>query len=368
MMAWFMELPEPVQKAISIFIMLAAVLGLFLMLFGQIGLGVTSMVKAFPFLIGAGGKVIAIFQGIAAAIGVTVGTLAAIIAAVIAVAIGIFVAFKENFMKIKLAAQLMINGFKRMFKGLIDFIAMPFRIIAALIKGDFKGVWTAIKKGFKGAFDVVTGLLQGLYFAVTIVAVGLFRVFKAIVDFIVKIFNWLKDKLVGHSIIPDIVNAIIDWFWKIPNMLKNIVKTIANVFIGLGNAIISMWNLVLGGIGKIMVKILRMADKAIAVVNKIPGVNIPRYSWSINWGNVPSIPYLASGGIVKKPTLAMLGEKGEEAVVPLNKGRGGFSGFGQNIIVNATYNINVSDKVEMEKLIRENNINLVEEIKRKVAV
>jgi hypothetical protein len=34
---------------------------------------------------------------------------------------------------------------------------------------------------------------------------------------------------------------------------------------------------------------------------------------------VPQIPYLAKGGIVTRPTLAMIGEAGPEAVVPLDK-------------------------------------------------
>lgn len=43
----------------------------------------------------------------------------------------------------------------------------------------------------------------------------------------------------------------------------------------------------------------------------------------------PDIPYLAKGGIVSKPTLAMIGEAGPEAVVPLGRG-----GFGQGVTVN----------------------------------
>ena len=34
------------------------------------------------------------------------------------------------------------------------------------------------------------------------------------------------------------------------------------------------------------------------------------------------VPALAKGGIVTKPTLALIGEAGPEAVVPLSKGRG----------------------------------------------
>lgn len=46
----------------------------------------------------------------------------------------------------------------------------------------------------------------------------------------------------------------------------------------------------------------------------------------------PDIPLLASGGIITQPTLAMLGERGREAVIPL--GRGGIGGNTYNITVN----------------------------------
>ena len=35
--------------------------------------------------------------------------------------------------------------------------------------------------------------------------------------------------------------------------------------------------------------------------------------------NIPTIPMLAKGGIVENPTLAVLGEAGPEAVIPLDK-------------------------------------------------
>jgi hypothetical protein len=48
--------------------------------------------------------------------------------------------------------------------------------------------------------------------------------------------------------------------------------------------------------------------------------------------NIPEIPKLASGGIVSKPTMAMIGEGGPEAVVPLNKA----GGIGTTIVINIT--------------------------------
>ena len=47
------------------------------------------------------------------------------------------------------------------------------------------------------------------------------------------------------------------------------------------------------------------------------------------------MPELARGGIVSKPTLAMIGEKGPEAVVPL--GRGG-AGMTINLTINGDIN------------------------------
>jgi hypothetical protein len=47
--------------------------------------------------------------------------------------------------------------------------------------------------------------------------------------------------------------------------------------------------------------------------------------------NIPELPkWMAEGGIVTRPTLAVIGERGPEAVIPL-KGRG-VGGFGTAII------------------------------------
>jgi hypothetical protein len=54
--------------------------------------------------------------------------------------------------------------------------------------------------------------------------------------------------------------------------------------------------------------------------------------------DVPDIPMLAQGGIVTSPTLAMIGEAGPEAVIPLN--RAGGMGLGGNTI---TVNVNGGD-------------------------
>jgi hypothetical protein len=49
--------------------------------------------------------------------------------------------------------------------------------------------------------------------------------------------------------------------------------------------------------------------------------------------DVPDIPMLANGGIVTGPTLAMIGEAGPEAVIPLDR-MGQMGGGGTNVTIN----------------------------------
>lgn len=48
---------------------------------------------------------------------------------------------------------------------------------------------------------------------------------KKIIDF----FQWMYDKLIGHSIIPDTVNGIVNWFGKLPNAIGNILSWFGKV-------------------------------------------------------------------------------------------------------------------------------------------
>ena len=57
--------------------------------------------------------------------------------------------------------------------------------------------------------------------------------------------------------------------------------------------------------------------------------------------DVPNIPMLAEGGIVKSPTLAMIGERGPEAVVPLNQ----MGNMGGGITVNVTGGLATSAEI-----------------------
>lgn len=70
-----------------------------------------------------------------------------------------------------------------------------------------------------------------------------------------------------------------------------------------------------------------------AAIHELSMASIPS-SQPSGYSMIGPMPHLASGGIVNSPTVALLGEKGPEAVVPLS-GAGG-AGFGTRIEVNVS--------------------------------
>lgn len=103
---------------------------------------------------------------------------------------------------------------------------------------------------------------------------------------------------------------------KATEIAETVKTAVEDVFTGLGNVIITKLNKVVDGI-----------NDFISAVNTLAGaVGLPGLP------KLGRIPALADGGIVTKPTLALVGEAGPEAVVPLD----GRAGMGD------TYNIHVT--------------------------
>jgi len=94
---------------------------------------------------------------------------------------------------------------------------------------------------------------------------------------------------------------------------------------GIWWAIKGVMNLIIGGWESLINTFIRGANLMIRGVNSIPGPqpDIPPIDRI-------SLPRLAKGGIVTSPTIAMIGEAGPEAIVPLSRG----NGMGGNITVN----------------------------------
>jgi hypothetical protein len=152
-------------------------------------------------------------------------------------------------------------------------------------------VWTALTTAFTAvqtvfnavlAMNPVTLIVLGVLalIAALVIAYKKFEGFRNIVD---SVFAFIKTAVTGSI-----------------DLIKGYFSTLLGFYKGIFNGIASLWN---NTIGKLSFK----------VPGWVPGLGGKGF-------DVPNIPMLAEGGIVTKPTLAMIGEGGQpEAVIPLSK-------------------------------------------------
>lgn len=113
-------------------------------------------------------------------------------------------------------------------------------------------------------------------------------------------------------------NAVKNAFSSIGSFFNGVWSTVQSIFVNagqkvgsaVGGAFRSAVNGVLGTIENVVNGFIGMINGVIGMINKIPGVSLGGIGYV-------SLPRLARGGIVDSPTIAMIGEAGKEAVVPL---------------------------------------------------
>ena len=116
-----------------------------------------------------------------------------------------------------------VKGVIEVIDGLMQILGGLGKIIAGLVEGDF----TKVKDG---AWDIVNGIADAL--------VGLWDIFVQpiadCIEGIIKLFEHLFDVLLGHSIVPDIINGIEKGFsgmvTTVVNAVKGFVTKIINFF------------------------------------------------------------------------------------------------------------------------------------------
>lgn len=135
--------------------------------------------------------------------------------------------------------------------------------------------------------SAVIGVLGSIFAVVSDVIGSIIGILGGIIDFIVGVFTGNWDKA-----------------WNgIKDIFKNIIDGLVGIFKFPINLIIDGINAFTSGLNKI-----KIPDWVPAVGGK--AINIPR------------IPKLARGGIIDSPTIAMVGEAGKEAVMPLENNTG----------------------------------------------
>jgi len=110
---------------------------------------------------------------------------------------------------------------------------------------------------------------------------------------------------------------------------RAVLDLLGGWFEGFKRLVTGIWDGIVGGIKEKVNLLFSMINNLIRAWNNLsfslPGVDIGPLHFpgiDVRTPDIPEIPYLARGGIVRRPTLAMVGERGPEAVVPLGAGMG----------------------------------------------
>ena len=291
-----------------------------------------------------------------------------------------------------------IAGLTELITGLVTFITGVVQIISGLVSGLINtivglitGDFAAVKESVKLIWDGIVNLFRGGYEATIGVVVSFV---KGIIDWFISLW----DELVGHSIVPDMINAIVEWFKSMPAKVfaavaefvtgvitrvkqlwsdikawfnSNVapkftkeywttkfdtIKQAANeklealkqLFTSVWSAITSWFtanvspkftatywatkfNSIKDGAKTVLNSLIGVIEGAAnGIIGKVNSISFTAPSWVPKYGGKTigfnlktiSIPRLAEGGITTGSTIANIGEKGTEMVLPLTGTQG----------------------------------------------
>jgi tape measure domain-containing protein len=131
------------------------------------------------------------------------------------------------------------------------------------------------------------------------------NIFRDIINILSPVINWISNNIIAP------IGRLFSGLWDgVKTGLRNLMSSLENIFGSLGGIIKAPIN----GVIDLINAVLRQLNK-IKVPDWVPGLGGKGV-------NFPMIPKLAKGGIVQQATLAVLGESGSEAVLPLENNTG----------------------------------------------
>jgi len=143
-----------------------------------------------------------------------------------------------------------------------------------------------------------------------------------------------------YSFFEFFINALMD-FWQTVDRVKNyLVESFMRLPGDLASAAAGMWNFISEGFRASINYVIDMWN---GLRFRTPDIPLVPGDQSMDIG-VPQIPRLAEGGIVTRPTLAVIGEAGPEAVIPLSSSRNA-PGVAGGVTINQT--IYAQDDIEL---------------------
>lgn len=332
----FLNLDPSTQSFILTAIGLLAALGPIVLVLGKVAAGISAVFGWVSGIIGAFSALGAGTGTLGSILTAVFGSVGGVVVAMIAIIAGLILIFKhlwdtnEEFKNAVITIwQTIVETVTPIIQGIWDFIVLVFTEISTFITDNmdtiqeiFSTVWEIIKEIFNQVLSVIMGLVQQFIDEVT-------AFWDAWGDDIVATVTWAWDLITSLiSAALDIISGILkiglgllkgDW----DKVWEGIKETFGGVWDGITAIVEGAFTAITGIVGKIIDNV----KNAINWVKELIGLNSeakgsmvnPQGTGALQSGITAGIPKLADGGILTAPTLAIAGEAGPEAVIPLSK-------------------------------------------------
>ena len=287
--------------------------------------------------------------GVGIVIGILSSPITLIVAGIVAL-IAIFTQLYDSCEGFREFVDTVVEFGKNLILGLLEGISSVMSTMGSWLKDNVVDpILNAIKKFFgihspsRVFAEIGVFLMEGLLKGIESLKEKIINFFSNFCTSLKNIFtnipSWFGNKF------SEAKNAIMDKFSPISGFFTGLFSNIKSIFSNIGTAISTAMS---GAFKGAINGVLRLASNtingfigsvngAIGLINKIPGVNISRI-------NTLHIPMLAKGGIIDSPTLAMVGEAGREAVVPLENNTQGLDLLANKLLSRMPQNNNASDR------------------------
>jgi hypothetical protein len=152
--------------------------------------------------------------------------------------------------------------------------------------------------------------IEGIRLVIAIITEWVKQV-KMGVDMVFGFFKWLFDVLVGHSLIPDLINGVVDWFKSLPGM---IISALSNLWDAITSPFRSAFN-----------EVKKMAEDAWQAIQKVNPLH--RNSPSLVDNVIKGLDIIkkeyASLGEIQLPNLGMMSNNYQPALATVGSGGSG---------------------------------------------
>jgi phage-related protein len=216
---------------------------------------------------------------------------------------------------------------------------------AALKALGLPGLWEGVTSGIQFIIDCIKQLWVNIQL---LFLVDIPNAIKSVIQWFMDLPKNIKQAIDNFVIfVRNGINSIIDWFKNLPMNIWNTITALAGTLVNIGKNMIQ-W--LIDGIKSMATKIKDAFWNILPtwLQNAISGVGTIAKTVLKAFGGLFG---MQEGGIVTRPTPALIGERGPEAVVPLDR-MGGMSNS-VNITNPNIYLTSVVGKDPTERIVRE---------------